>query len=222
MQKPKKTSLESKDINLPQMIYPGELNDGVIHHLIKFNRETNQLDFKLTFSISDKDKCFQYAKDCTAFANIGGGYLVIGVEPHTHRVVGIDESVKKSLDPTRVSQTISKYVSPDINLHTYVGKHNNCSIGLIYVPSFKKRPHFIKKDFHVNHNTVLHAGTIYIRRDTATKTINEDSWEELLERYYEKTHYSRDISVKRSPESDPFDLEREQFFKILYKELKNE
>ena len=222
-------SKKMKD-NLPKGLQWGVLDDNNLFLLVNFKRETNKLDYKITFNISEKKNVYDFVKDVSAFANVGGGYLVIGVEPKNYKVIGINKEVERNLDPTRISQTLSKYICPSINLHTYVGdykEHNkNYRIGLIYIPEFSKRPHFINGNYSYKNEeknkdiVCLHEGTIFVRTQSASKPINTDSWEELLERYYQVTLNQRKINFGKKEKLDLFNLDRKTFFEKTYKELK--
>lgn len=218
--------------DLPKGLQLGILDDNNLSLLVKFKRETNRLDYKSTFTISDKKNSYEFSKDISAFSNVGGGYLVIGVESKIHQVIGINTQVERNLDPTKISQTISRYISPSINLHTYVGNfqenETDYRIGLIYIPEFKRRPHFINGTYSYKNSTKnkdiirLHEGTIYVRRQSASKPIDVDSWEELLERYYEKMLKIRKFDFGEKERKELFNLDRKTFFEKAYRELKND
>ncbi len=219
---------KNEDIDYPRGLQVGVLDDKNLSLLVSFKRETNRVDYKSTFSASNKKTCQEFSKDVSAFSNVGGGYIVIGIEPKAREVIGINEKTQSDLDPTKISQTLSKFISPPINLHTYVGKFENnkgksIGVGLIYIPEFRSRPHIINGNYSYRDGSKdkpsLHAGTIYVRRHSATKPIDTDSWEELLERYYEKAFKLRNIYWKEKESEELFDLERKVFFKKAFKEL---
>ena len=221
---------KSNNFDLPQGLQIGILDDVNLLLLVEHRRETNRLDYKITFSTSNKKACHEFCKDASAFANIGGGYLVIGVEPYTYKVIGITKHVEKDIDPTKISQTLSKYISPSIELNTYVGNYKEDSkefrIGLIYIPEFKRRPYFINGTFSYedkkkNKEIIsLHEGTIYVRRQSASKHIDADSWEELLERYYDKVRKTRNDDFGKKISEELFELDRKTFFKKGHEWLK--
>ena len=96
---------------------------------------------------------------------------------------------------------------------------------MIYVLEFETRTHFIKDTFSYFDNIKkkeiinLHKGTVYIRQHTASQPIDVDSWEELLERYYNKTNLNRRQDFGRIESNDMFNLDRNKLFDVLYKEL---
>lgn len=224
-----KPNQASEDKDLPQGLQIGVLDDKNLCMLVEFRRETNKLDYKSTFNISDKKTCHDFSRGASALSNTGGGYIVVGVEPKAHRAIGIDRRTEKNLDPTRISQAISRFISPSIDLHTYVGdyttKEGNLRIGLIYVPEFKRRPHFINGDYdYLDKRTdertqSLREGTIYVRRHSASKPIDSDSWEELLERYYTRTLRLRETAKTETDSDGLFELDRKEFFERAFKEL---
>ena len=70
-------------------------------------REGNKLDFKLKIDISSESGKKELAKDVCAIANSKGGrgYLIIGVEDRTKRLVGINKL--KPLDEEKIQQVVS-------------------------------------------------------------------------------------------------------------------
>ncbi len=219
---------ENIDIDLPKEIQIGILDDANLALLVNFKRETNRVDYKETFYKNDKKLQQDFSKDISALANIGGGYLVIGVD-NKKLPVGISPEIEKDLDPTIISKIFSKYISPTINLHTYVGnflyKKKKLRIGIIYVPEFEKRPHIIKETFTYYDQqknvdvTNLYKGTIYVRKHTSSQPLDSDSWEELLERFYLKLTKIRRGEISREEREDVFNLERNVFFNKIYSEL---
>jgi len=55
-----------------------------IEQVIKSGRETKSLDYKgaTAWDEGDKKACCSVVKDILAFANSGGGYIVVGVDEH--------------------------------------------------------------------------------------------------------------------------------------------
>lgn len=225
-------SFKNINIDLPKVVQIGVLDDNNLASLIEFKRETNRIDYKETLLYFDNKSIHELCKDISSFSNIGGGYMVIGVN-NDKIPIGIDKNVEKNLDPTKLSQTISKYISPSIELHTFIGdykyKGSSLRIGLIFVPEFEKRPHFINNSYSYKDSSTgkevcnLHRGTIYVRQHAASKPIDGDSWEELLERFYLKNGKLKKKEFDYHESENVFDLGREDFFDKIYKELeKNE
>lgn len=65
----------------------------------------------------------------------------------------------------------------------------------------------------------MHEGTTYVSRSSATKPIDADSWEELLERYYEKACKLRRIDAGKKEAKELFDLDRKTFLERAFREL---
>lgn len=220
---------EDEKLDLPKGLQIGVLDNVNLQLLVEFGRETNRVDYKLTFSASNKRTCHEFSKDISAFANIGGGYMVIGVEPATNKPIGITPEVERDLDPTKISQAVSKYITPAITLQTYPGDYKeddkNIRLGLIYICGFKKRPHFINGTYSYRDERQgvdiisLREGTVYVRRQSASKPIDADSWEELLERFYDKMQKKR--KGRDYDNQELLSLEREEFFRKAGKYLKN-
>ena len=77
-------------------------------------REGTKLDFKLKIDISSESGKKELAKDVCAIANSKGGrgYLIIGVEDRTKRLVGINKL--KALDEEKIQQVVSSRCEPPI------------------------------------------------------------------------------------------------------------
>ena len=218
---------ENIDIDLPKDLQIGVLDNHNLALLINFKRETNRLDYKETFLTTDKKHEQDFSKDISALANIGGGYLVVGVNDKKIPV-GINTEVEKKLDPTRFSQIISKYLSPSLSLSTYIGTYSfnkkDLRIALLYISEFEKRPYIIKDTFTYYDSrkkcdvSNLYKGTIYVRKHSSSQLLDSDSWEELLERYYLKILQKR-RNISQKEREDIFKLERKTFFDKMYSEL---
>lgn len=179
---------EIKDLELPTGIDVGILNDINLKLLVEFGKETNRVEYKLSYPVNN-EHLYEIVKDVSAFLNIGGGYIVVGVNRELNPI-GIKKEDEKYLDPTKLSEIISKYISPSTHLNIYIGnyklKSENIRVAIIYIPSFQNRPHIINNDYTYKDEkkkkdiTALHQGTIYIRRQSSSQPCDPDSWELLV------------------------------------------
>ena len=114
-------------------------------------RENTKLDFKLKIDISSESGKKELAKDVCAIANSKGGrgYLIIGVEDRTKRLVGINRI--KSLDEEKIQQVVSSRCEPPIPIKVEVLEIDGVDIGIITIFDGGQKPYQIKETgaFHI-------------------------------------------------------------------------
>ncbi|WP_454806390.1 AlbA family DNA-binding domain-containing protein [Paraburkholderia fungorum] len=136
-----------------------------IEQVIKSGRETKSLDYKgaTAWDEGDKKACCSIVKDILAFANSGGGYIVVGVDEHNAGFswTGVTNEQAASYDTTRINQFVQNYVDPPINCT--VAKHtmDEALFVVIEVPAFADTPHICQKAYP----DVLQGAVLYVRTD---------------------------------------------------------
>lgn len=125
-------------------------------------REGTKLDFKLKIDISSESGKKELAKDVCAIANSKGGrgYLIIGVEDRTKRLVGINKV--KSLDEEKIQQVVSSRCEPPIPIKVEVVNLDAVDIGIITIFDGGQKPYQIKE-----------TGAFHIRRGSITDTMRK-------------------------------------------------
>ena len=125
-------------------------------------REGNKLDFKLKIDISSESGKKELAKDVCAIANSKGGrgYLIIGVEDRTKRLVGINKL--KPLDEEKIQQVVSSRCEPPIPIKVEVVNLDEIDIGIITIFDGGQKPYQIKE-----------TGAFHIRRGSITDTMRK-------------------------------------------------
>ena len=125
-------------------------------------REGTKLDFKLKIDISSEAGKKELAKDVCAIANSKGGrgYLIIGVEDRTKRLVGINKF--KSLDEEKIQQVVSSRCEPPIPITVEVVNLDGVDIGIITIFDGGQKPYQIKE-----------TGAFHIRRGSITDTMRK-------------------------------------------------
>ncbi|MCK4461070.1 MAG: ATP-binding protein [candidate division Zixibacteria bacterium] len=120
--------------------------------LINTGHERRDVDYKRDMPWDNSTK-FGIIKDVLAFANAGGGNLVIGVAEEDAALLsytGVSDSNLKTWEVTKVCQGVNKFSDPEIDLEvikvsgTDEGK---CYI-LVRIPSHGTTPHVCKQDKH--------------------------------------------------------------------------
>ena len=125
-------------------------------------REGTKLDFKLKIDISSESGKKELAKDVCAIANSKGGrgYIIIGVEERTKRLVGINKF--KALDEEKIQQVVSSRCEPPIPITVEVVNLDGIDIGIITIFDGGQKPYQIKE-----------TGAFHIRRGSITDTMRK-------------------------------------------------
>jgi predicted HTH transcriptional regulator len=186
-------------------------------HLIQENTgEKSYLDFKgewLDFAI--------VAKHVLAFANSGGGCLVLGVEDNKRSPIGL----YKSKDETEIRQGIQKYLPNNfighwenlIELHDFDYNEGEDSDfngkkfqALIVRDDYRFIPFLsVKEVKNDKDKSILQVDTVYIRRGTSSCPANDEELQKLINRRIEAGYSSKHL----------LDLsEHLEQLKILYRE----
>ena len=179
-------------------------------------REGTKLDFKLKIDISSESGKKELAKDVCAIANSKGGrgYLIIGVEDKTKRLVGINKA--KALDEEKIQQVVSSRCEPPIPIKVEIVNIDGIDIGIITIFDGGQKPYQIKETgaFHIRRGSI----TDTMRKSELVAAFEENQLltvetcqvvnssaeflnSELIERYFK----SKEININR--ENEKFLLE---------------
>jgi len=111
----------------------------------------------------------ELAKDVIAIVNSRGGrgYLIIGVEDKTKRVVGIE---KDELNEERIQQVIANRSYPPIDVRFEYVEIDNRNVGIITIFRSYNIPHQMKQ-----------TGAFYLRRGSTTDVATRDEIARLLQ-----------------------------------------
>lgn len=119
-------------------------------------REGTKLDFKLKIDITSESGKKELAKDVCAIANSRGGrgYLIIGIEDRTKRIVGINKA--KSLDEEKIQQVVSSRCEPPIPITVEVVDVDGIDVGIITIFDGGQKPYQIKETgaFHIRRGSI--------------------------------------------------------------------
>ena len=131
------------------------MNKKKLLSLIK-QREGTKLDFKLQIDISSESGKKELAKDVCAIANSRGGrgYLIIGIEDRTKRIIGINKL--KSLDEEKIQQVVSSRCEPPIPITVEIVNIEGKDIGIITIFDGGQKPYQIKETgaFHIRRGSI--------------------------------------------------------------------
>lgn len=124
--------------------------------------EGTKLDFKLKLDLDIESGRKELAKDICAIANSKGGrgYLIIGVEDKTKRIVGIDTS---NITEEKIQQIVSSRCDPPIPISFEVIQYNQeIKLGVISIYDGGQKPYQSREN-----------GAFYIRRGSTTDTMRK-------------------------------------------------
>ncbi|KYH34068.1 divergent AAA domain protein [Clostridium tepidiprofundi DSM 19306] len=132
-------------------------------------KEGRKLDFKLKLDFTTESAKREFVKDVCAIANSRGGrgYLIIGVEDKTKRIVGIDEN---DFTEEQIQQIVSTRCDPPIPISLEYIKIKNKIIGVINIYDGRQKPYQIREN-----------GVFYIRRGSTTDVMRKQEIVSVLQ-----------------------------------------
>ncbi|MGH4050714.1 MAG: AlbA family DNA-binding domain-containing protein [Clostridium sp.] len=124
--------------------------------------EGTKLDYKLRIDILMESGKKELAKDVCAIANSRGGrgYIIIGVEDKTKRIVGIDAFEFKE---EQIQQIISSRCEPPIPVSIDFVIHQRKNLAIITIYDGGQKPYQLREN-----------GAFYIRRGSTTDTMRKE------------------------------------------------
>lgn len=156
-------------------------------------REGIKLDYKLKLDLSCESGRKEFAKDVCALANSKGGrgYLIIGIEDKTRKIVGID---KVEFTEEQIQQIISSRSEPPIPISLDFVKLEGKNIGIITIYQSNQKPYQYREN-----------GAFYIRRGSTTDTMRK---QELITSFEENMNLNIELTpvIKSSINSMDFNL----------------
>ncbi|UZQ51845.1 helix-turn-helix domain-containing protein [Clostridium kluyveri] len=131
--------------------------------------EGPKLDFKQCINIDSDGGKKELAKDVCAIANSRGGrgYLIIGVEDKTKKILGIGEA---NFDEEKIQQIISSRIDPPIPISLEIFKYEGKKIAIITIYDGPQKPYQMRDN-----------GSFYIRRGSTNDTMRKQEIVSVLE-----------------------------------------
>lgn len=121
------------------------------------NREEGaKLDFKLKLDLDTESGRKEFAKDISAIANSrrGRGYIIIGIEDKTKKIIGIDEKVNLE---EQLQQIVLSRLDPPVPISYESCDIDDLKVGIITVFTGENAPYQMRDN-----------GVFYIRRGSTT------------------------------------------------------
>ena len=124
--------------------------------------EGTKLDYKQKIDILMESGRKELAKDVSAIANSRGGrgYIIIGVEDKTKRIIGINTS---ELKEEQIQQIISSRCEPPIPVSVEFVVYQNRNLAIITIYDGGQKPYQLREN-----------GAFYIRRGSTTDTMRKE------------------------------------------------
>ncbi|HEU5383001.1 MAG TPA: NB-ARC domain-containing protein [Ktedonobacteraceae bacterium] len=170
------------------MVSEEDMSVGGLRYLLECRAECEYLDYKEELHLDNDYGKASFARDVLAMKNVGGGYIIVGVEDKTWKPVGLKQKIgldTKSLRDVIRSATgleIDIYITePNILLY---GENRDFALILIRgtAKATKKRtPSICKVGFHTKETWGIRDGDIYFRKGDETVRLHSvDEIEQLL------------------------------------------
>jgi hypothetical protein len=132
--------------------------------------ESALVEFKEAFDPKDRQAELKLIREIVAFANSGGGTVVIG-RRDDGALVGVDPAVVEALDPAKLCDKISSFVKPEaLEVTVSVDRSGDRPTISLYVPACPMPPLVTAKDGAYGNaqtqKTVFRRGDVYARHGT--------------------------------------------------------
>ncbi len=195
---------------LHQKVSDGDLSKDTLRFLLNARLECEMLDYKVDLSLEDDKTLCNFTKDVLAIRNIGGGFIVIGVEDKTWILKGLTEPLPYDTKQLRdkVRKASGAEIEIDIVHHEIELPQRLAWFGLIHIRStskvnkLKRKPIIVQKDYCQHEKYGLRKGDIYIRNGDSTERLTSpDQLVELVENLKSKVEQH---AVEASNPVSPF------------------
>lgn len=174
---------------LERMARDGDMSKDALRYFLDCRGECAWLDYKEKLTLEQDKQLCDFAKDILALKNVGGGFIVVGVQDKTWRPVGIPTELPYDAKMLRDKIRRAADVDLDVNIvhHNFSAPGSSGIFGLIYVRSSRKRsrrrtPTLARKDFCTAKPFGIRRGDIFVRRgDSTVKLSSEHELTDLLD-----------------------------------------
>lgn len=197
---------------LERMARDGDMSKDALLYLLGCHTECAWLDYKEKLTLEEDKQLCDFAKDVLALKNVGGGFIVVGVQDKTWRPVGLPIELPYDAKMLRDKIRRAAGVDLDVNIvhHTISVPDSTGIFGLIIVRSSRKRsrrraPTLVKKDFCGGKPFGLRRGDIFVRHGDSTEKIASE--QELLDLLDDLESRSDEDALDTSIQISPFAIE---------------
>lgn len=114
------------------VVVDGVVSDEKLAELLALQTEYPELDFKRTIDLGATRDVVELAKDVGAM-QVGGGYIVIGVDQHGTPTGRLDSADTRPFDEASLTPKLRRYLPSPLVLRTRVAERAAHAVVLIYV-----------------------------------------------------------------------------------------
>ena len=201
---------------ITKMLNEGNMSLDCLSYLLNCRAECERLDYKEQLHIdNDKGLC-DFTKDILAMKNVGGGYIVIGVEDKTRKPVGLANHLP--YDGKMLRDKVKKCSGLDLEVdivpHDLHVEPVKLRFNLVYVRGSKrssklKMPSIVSKDYFPKEAYGLRRGDIYSRRgDSTVRVQSAEELQEVTDAI--EVHVNQD-AFEASVNPSPFAIEHDTY-----------
>src|SRR5947209_728111 len=175
---------------IERMISQADMSLDALRYLVSCRSEVEWLDYKQELHLENDAAACEFSRDVLGMKNVGGGYIVVGVQDKTWSPIGLGAPLP--YDGKLLRDVVRKCCGLDLDVdivpHTAFGDLGTGRFELILVRGSSRRkkrraPSVASKDFHPKESFGFRRGDIYIRRGDSTVRIQSQSeLEDVLER----------------------------------------
>ena len=174
---------------LERMARDGDMSADALRYLISCRGECEWLDFKEDLHIEHDAELCDFTRDVLGIKNVGGGYIVVGVQDKTWKPIGLKAALPYDSKMLRDKVRRAANIDLDIDIvhHELQVPNSTGRFALVFVRSTRKRkkrrtPIVVNRDFCVPKPFGLRRGEIFVRRgDQTVKVQSDKELEDLLE-----------------------------------------
>jgi tetratricopeptide (TPR) repeat protein len=171
------------------MLAQGDLSLDALQYLVGCRSECEWLDYKQELFLENDATCAAFTKDALAMKNVGGGYLVIGVQDKSWKPVGLPKELPwdAKLLRDKIRRCSGLELDVDVVHHHAFAETGTGLFAMIQVRGSSRRkrrrvPSLVLQDFHPKESFGLRRGEIYVRRgDFTTRIASQGELEDVLE-----------------------------------------
>jgi len=147
-------------------------------------KESNSWDYKRELNIETKSEKYNLIKDFLAFANFGGGYLLLGIDNDDFTLHN-----QTPIDQARIGDILETNFGFNIEFEiTYFDKEQNnanIKLGIIYIHPSKRIITSPKQFQGENNKVIIGLNDILTRRNTKSTKADSDDLEKINKRVSE-------------------------------------
>ena len=174
--------------------YLREEDSRYLTKLLLYPVESKEVDYKSAMKFDEgTDFAAKLVKHVLAFANSGGGHIIIGYKEQPDRSLTPDPSITDeivaSYEVTRVCQHVEKYLGGQdrIGIKIYKEEFAGSKYPIIIIDRFQEYPFVCTKDYisPATREAILKSGQVYIRTEGARTLVAvtveiSPEWRQLL------------------------------------------